>query len=235
MPGGLPPMPMAAPVQSAPMVTRSGAVMPVQSAAQAAPTGGAPAPMMAPLPAPPPSQPPAPTNPPTSPTPQPARATPAAPGASDVSDYTRIPVELDRQFERLDTDGALRATILNPSDPWTRTATRGLLGKATTATISIADQRTEKNRAFDLLDALSKSGALSIDDASLHVVVAATHCFDKTLLDTVIQDNVNPIEKVERSLVIVGTTIHGEPASALLADDQRERFFATSPQLGDGS
>ena len=47
-------------------------------------------------------------------------------------------------------------------------------------------------------------------------------------------DNVNPIEKVERSLMIVGSTIHAQPATAILADDQRERFLATTPQLGDG-
>ncbi|MFO0619480.1 MAG: hypothetical protein U0414_43230 [Polyangiaceae bacterium] len=54
-----------------------------------------------------------------------------------------------------------------------------------------------------------------------------------------IQDNVNPIEKVERSLMIVGATIFGQPVAELLADDQRERFFGTSPRLqelgGDGS
>ena len=130
------------------------------------------------------------------------------------------------------TDGALRATIINPGEPWTRTAQKGLLGAAKTARLSASEQTTEKHRAFDLLDALTKSGALPIDDASLHVVLAATHCFDKTLLDTVIQDNVNPIEKVERSLMIVGTTVHGRDARELLADDQRDRFFTTTPQLG---
>ncbi len=95
-----------------------------------------------------------------------------------------------------------------------------------------SEQKTERNKAFDLVDALSRSGALTIDHASLHVVIAATHCFDKTLLDTVIEENVNPIEKVERSLMIVATTVHRQPARELLMDDQRERFLQLSPALG---
>jgi hypothetical protein len=39
--------------------------------------------------------------------------------------------------------------------------------------------------------------------------VCATHCFDKVLMDTLVKDNVNPIEKLERSVLIMGTTIHG--------------------------
>src|SRR6185369_6443003 len=97
----------------------------------------------------------------------------------------------------------LRATIINPGDVWTRSAQKELLGARSSASLSSREQTDEKNKAFDLLDALSKSGALAIEDASLHVVIAATHCFDRTLLDTVIQANVNPIEKVERSLMIV--------------------------------
>ena len=67
-----------------------------------------------------------------------------------------------------------------------------------------------------------------------NLVIAATHTFDKTLLDTVIQGNVNPIEKVERSLMIVATTIHARPAIDLLAEDQRDRFLRFSPRLGPG-
>jgi hypothetical protein len=40
-------------------------------------------------------------------------------------------------------------------------------------------------------------------------VIAATHCFDKSLVDTVIEGNVNPIAKVERSMLIVASVIHG--------------------------
>jgi len=129
----------------------------------------------------------------------------------------------------------VRATIINPGDTWTRTAQKGLLSAPAEASLSAKEQKEEKNRAFDLLDALSKSGALPIEDASLHVVIAATHGFDRTLVDTVIQENVNPIEKVERSLMIVGTLIHRRAAAELLADDQRERFFTASPRLGPGA
>ena len=50
----------------------------------------------------------------------------------------------------------------------------------------------------------------------LHVVIAATHCFDKTVLETVGQDNVNPIDKVERSTLIMASTVHQVPVSSLI-------------------
>lgn len=231
---------------------------PAPSRSAAAPTfmpGSAPAPVMPSAPPPPKQMPaePVPASPVvTKPTPTPtatATATPtptprdradgstAAPrdgqaASGEPLDYTRIPRELDAKFEALDDDGALRPTIINPGDIWSLTEQKGLLAAATTETMTKDEQKAEKNRAFDLLDALSRSGALPIDHASLHVVIAATHCFDRTLLDTVIQGNVNPIEKVERSVMIVATTVHDRPASELLLDDQRARFFTYSPQLG---
>ena len=42
-----------------------------------------------------------------------------------------------------------------------------------------------------------------MENASLHIVMAATHGFDKTVVETVVQDNVSPIEKVERSTLIL--------------------------------
>jgi hypothetical protein len=220
-----PPPPQAAP---APAARTASVAAPVQPApAQAPPAKGA-----------------------AEPTAQPRRsnesaelsASSASEGDAGARDYTKIPGDLDKKVEALDVDSALHATIIHPGDTWTRSAQKGLLTAPVTSTLSAAQQKNEKSKAFDLLDALTKSGALPIEDAALHVVIAATHSFDKTLLETVIQDNVNPIEKVERSLMIVGTTIFGLPASELLADDQRERFFGTSPglrsdkpALGDGS
>ncbi len=53
-------------------------------------------------------------------------------------------------------------------------------------------------------------------------------------LDTVIQQNVNPIEKLERSSLLVATTIHDAPAGRLLRDEMRERVarFAAPELLG---
>jgi len=102
-----------------------------------------------------------------------------------------------------------------------------------TTSLGPDEQGKERNKAFDLLDALTKSGALSVDMASLHVVIAATHCFDKTLMNTLIQDNINPIEKVERSALIVASTIHDCEPQDLLAVDQVERVGTYSPMLID--
>lgn len=165
---------------------------------------------------------------------EPGRGEPGPSGGDDPTDYTRVPAALDRKFEELDEDGALRPTILGVEEFWYRTSRKSLLAEPANEGLDPDDQAAEKARAFDLLDALTKSGAIPLENASLHVVIAATHCFDDALLDTVIRRNVNPVERVERSSVIVATTIHAAPAAALLADDQRERFFRSSPRLGPG-
>jgi len=82
-----------------------------------------------------------------------------------------------------------------------------------------------------LLDALSKSGVLAIDSAELHVVVAATHCFADSLMDTIIKENINPIEKVERSTLIMAMAVHGTEAEELLKKEQVDRVKTYSAML----
>merc|ERR1711966_213022 len=125
--------------------------------------------------------------------------------------------------ESLDSDGSLRPTIISPSDSWRKRAQKALLGSPSDSTLGRDEQKKEKDAAFDLLDALTKSGALPVEHASLHIVVAATHCFDKTVTETVVQDNVNPIDKVERSTLIMATTVYQQPACALIQEGQRAR------------
>merc|ERR1719401_621146 len=159
-----------------------------------------------------------------------AAASIAAEGAG-VRDYTQVPKELDQRFEQLDVDSALRPTIINPSDAWTNRAQKALPASPTESTLRGDDQKKEKDAAFDLLDALTKSGALPVECASLHIVVAATHCFDKSVTETVVQDNINPIDKVERSTLIMASTVHQLPPAALVQDTQLDRLSNTSPLL----
>ena len=148
-----------------------------------------------------------------------------------VRDVTKVPGELDRKYSEYDDDDAVRPTIINIGGTWTKSFQKSLLASPETVTWEEDEQVAAKKEAFDLLDGLTKSGCLSVDQAELHVVVAATHCFDKTLLETVIQDNVNPIEKVERTELIVGTTIHELPAVELVNGGEVGRVSKSCPKL----
>jgi len=153
--------------------------------------------------------------------------------ASDIAfrDYTRVPKEMDEKFETMDTDGSLRPTIIKPAEQWTKKAQKALLASPHVESLGADEQKSAKDAAFDLLDALTKSGALPVEHASLHIVVAATHCFDKSVLETVVQDNVNPIDKVERSTLIIASTVHQQPVEAIIAPDHIEKVQGKSPML----
>eukprot|EP00339_Tiarina_fusa_P009138 CAMPEP_0117016294 /NCGR_PEP_ID=MMETSP0472-20121206/12863_1 /TAXON_ID=693140 ORGANISM="Tiarina fusus, Strain LIS" /NCGR_SAMPLE_ID=MMETSP0472 /ASSEMBLY_ACC=CAM_ASM_000603 /LENGTH=783 /DNA_ID=CAMNT_0004720297 /DNA_START=223 /DNA_END=2574 /DNA_ORIENTATION=+ len=146
-------------------------------------------------------------------------------------DFTKLPIMLDRNFETFDTDSALHSTIIKTGGNWVKKFQKSLLASPASETLGLDGQRTERNRAFDLLDALSRSGILDIDEASFHVVLATTHTFDKTLMHTVIEDNINPIEKVERSMLIVASTIQEEDPALLVKPEHLERVKNASPML----
>lgn len=162
---------------------------------------------------------------------QPPPPPPLTSGLIPAIDYTTLPTKLDSTLSELDTDHAVRSTIIKPSTQWLKNFQKGLLSKPTTMNMGDAEQKDHKSSAFDLLDALSRSGVLSVDQAELHVVLIATHCFDKTLVETVIQDNINPIEKVERSALIVASTIHAVPPLELIRFEERARVETFTPSL----
>lgn len=165
----------------------------------------------------------------------------------DHEDYTKLPGQLDSKFEAIDDDSALRSTILKADETWTKHFQKALLAAPTKTTLYTKDLEEEKKKAYDLLDCLSRSGkfpflltflnrsgCLCFDHASLHIVLAATHCFDKTITNTLVQDNMNPIEKMERSMLIIATTIHQKPASELLKPEVLEKVRMFSPLVFKG-
>merc|ERR1712130_825714 len=90
---------------------------------------------------------------------------------------------------------------------WKRQRQANLLSKAENRTLSSQDQKSEKNKAFDLLDALSRSGSLPVACGELHVILGITHHFEDSVMDTVIRKNVNPIEKIENSTKLIASAI----------------------------
>jgi hypothetical protein len=133
-----------------------------------------------------------------------------------TEDFTLIPKVLDTKLLE-DSDGALKSTTVKAGEGWYRTRQANLLTQSEKESLATETREKEKNRAMDLLTALSRSGSLPIESSELHVIVALTHCFEQDVMNTVYRDNVNPIEKVESSLILLGSTIHDLPEEKLLA------------------
>lgn len=159
----------------------------------------------------------------------------STPTGSTSLDFTQIPRQLDKRFEQFDIESALKSTKIKTSSSWKRKSSKNsLLLSPESEILTLDEQNTEKTKALDLLDALSRCGSLPIASADLHVVLATTHCFDKSLISTIIEDNINPMEKIEKSLLIIGSTIFGTSAKNLLKSDDgalTKRIAAHSPKL----
>jgi len=160
---------------------------------------------------------------------------PSNEGTSTAFDLSLLTKKLDETFQHLDKDAALCPTKVKAEKAWKKTYYKNILAKQETKAIDLHEQRQERNKAFDLLDAISRSGSLPIRFAELHAIVAATHCFDQSLINTVIHDNVDPIEKFERSVLIVASVIHGLPANAIRhlisTPEEARRVESLSPNL----
>jgi len=152
------------------------------------------------------------------------------------NDLTMVPKQLDTQFEKFGNDekygGALRSTVIKTGECWTKKSKPNILSKPESTFLKLKEHKEEKDKALDLLDALSRSGSLPIKCAELHVVIASTHYFGKSVINTVVQDNINPIEKLERSSLLVASVIHGVDVGELIRDKtQLSRITETSPYL----
>jgi len=149
-------------------------------------------------------------------------------------DFIQISKQMERRMTIIDHASArVRPTTVTPGVSWKRTLQRTLLGKPTHETLLAPDQSRETNQAFELIDALSRSGALSFNEGSFHVISVSTHWFDKTLMDAIIQDNVNPIEIVERSTLLAASVLFDKPIEEIISKDQLSRVKNVSSMLFD--
>jgi ubiquitin len=156
---------------------------------------------------------------------------PEAPFISD--DFTFIPKILDSKFEAQDEDGVLKSTIIKSGHHWTRSRQKNLLVASKKGMLDSETTCSEKKKAMDLLIAISRSGSLPIKTSELHVIVAVSHCFEKQIMDTLIVDNINPIEKMKQSMMMILSVIHGVSEADLLVnggirDDEGSKALSSS-------
>eukprot|EP01051_Picozoa_sp_SAG22_P017186 SAG22_NODE_2590_length_2409_cov_1.537229_2_plen_411_part_00 len=180
------------------------------------------------LPAPAPASAPAPA-----PAPVPAPDAGAAPSLSpapapedaETLDLTQLPSIIDSSFDALSgEDSGVRPTIIKAAPRWQKRFQKSLLSnRMETKSVELD---AEKAAAFDLLDALSRSGALALDAAELHVIVAATHCFESSLMQTLVEDNVNPIDQCEKTTLVMAAAIQDVTPTRLVPPPVRERVQA---------
>jgi len=147
-------------------------------------------------------------------------------------DYTKLPAALDARLDMSARGSVVRPTTISVGNTWQKKFQKKLLSPPAETSLSADELHTERNRAFDLLDALSRSGALPFTHASLHIVIAATQCFDKSLMETVTRSNINPIEKAEATSAVMTSILHGLPAPTdVIRDADRDRVTTYSPLL----
>ena len=146
-------------------------------------------------------------------------------GAALLS-YTSIPTTLESSFDLLKC-GGIRPTIIKIAPNITKTEQPGLLGPPNTTQLNSSIDP----KALYLLDALSRSGELAMDESSLHILIVSTQCFDETLMNQVIRKDCNPIDLIERSTLVLAQTIHGKDIHDLLVPNALAKVKETSPDL----
>ena len=139
-------------------------------------------------------------------------------------DVTKVPVELDGKFDKLDPEGAVRPTILKFEGDWWMKSFESLLSLPKFESMGKEKQGKQKDKAFDLLDSITRSGAIPYVGGQLHVVTVLTHCFDDSLINTLWLESVNPIERVEATGLIAASVIHQVSPSEMVVDSAREKI-----------
>lgn len=139
-----------------------------------------------------------------------------------LDDFTMIPAMLDAKFQQYDSDRALKSTIITAGRDWTRSRQENLLVVSQKTELGAKTISSEKNKALDLLIAISRSGSLSIESSDLHIIVAVSHCFEKQIMETIIEDDINPIEKMERSMRMIAGVIHNVAEGDLICGEKKK-------------
>mmetsp|Transcript_12924 Transcript_12924/g.13375 ORF Transcript_12924/g.13375 Transcript_12924/m.13375 type:complete len:160 (-) Transcript_12924:164-643(-) len=128
--------------------------------------------------------------------------------SSSSTDLSSLPYLLQNQFDKYGSSDSIRPGIVRASNNWRRQRQENLFSLLKETNLQVDNLKTEKQRAFDLLDSLTRSGGLSVDHSSIHVFMTSAHCFEDNLLNTLIQKNINPIVELEKSMLLMASVVH---------------------------
>jgi hypothetical protein len=136
----------------------------------------------------------------------------------DTCKVVDIPRKLNEKLKSLQNNTPLQPTAVKTGDVWMQK--KSLNARAAAAggpakDIGSTDQEVNTKKAMNLLDALSRSGSLPIQFAQVHAIVGVTHCFQNTLMDTLVLDNVDPIKKLTESTLLLASVIHDTSVDSL--------------------
>jgi hypothetical protein len=126
-----------------------------------------------------------------------------------VVDVTKIPASFEKEFAHSEIVRPTKLAI--DSRSWVKQTYPTIMSK--TAVTKKPELDKEKNHAFELLLKLSRSGAFVLTNVSMHVFIALTHSFQKDLMDGLVENNLNPLKEVQKTMVTMNSVLHGvEPA-----------------------
>ena len=131
---------------------------------------------------------------------------------SDEFDVFKICSLFDKNINRFCDDCILHSSIIKLDSIWEDKTCFGF---------NEYQQTDEMNKTIDLLDALSFSGIFPFDNVSFHILLSGNHDFKRSVIDTIIQENINPVSSLLHSNTIIASTIFGvqNPASLLNTEE----------------
>ena len=124
------------------------------------------------------------------------------------SEITEMPRKLNAKLKGLQNK-PLQQTAIETGDTWMQK--NMLTPNSPAKEIGTAEQEVNTKRAMNLLDTLSRSGSLPIQFSELHAIIGVTHCFQHTLMDTLVLENVDPIKQLSDSTLLLASVVHDTP------------------------
>ena len=129
---------------------------------------------------------------------------------SEIWDFSRIPSTLEQKFSSTtETAVALRPLTLKTGDSWSKLKYSSLLdSQGKMISLSGPSLKSEKEAAFNLLDALTKSGTVPLKEASVAIIFGFSHSWAESILRTVAKRNRNPLEIATNTAIELARTLH---------------------------